>query len=287
MPKQGGMAQLSRPFQIALVAVCLLAGVWLFALQGHSSSTSSAPASAPATPSAPAAASSPAASSATPNAAAEAKAAAAPTHVYHGAAPGVEGLSRAIDKAHGAVANSQQDAKQFENQSAEASGSGAPASTSAAAAAGKSASSTSASVTATTVHKTSSKSASGSTTVTTTTVHKVATKPGAALVPARQLAVEAALARGDMVVLLFWNRRGADDVAVHRALRPLAKRGSKIFVQEAPPSQVASFGSVTRGVQVYATPTILIVNKRGQTTTLTGLQDTYSILQAVAEARQP
>ena len=35
------MAQISRPFQIGLVAVVALAGVWLFALHGHSSSSSS------------------------------------------------------------------------------------------------------------------------------------------------------------------------------------------------------------------------------------------------------
>ena len=48
-------------------------------------------------------------------------------------------------------------------------------------------------------------------------------------------------------------------------------------MQEASAKEVASFGSVTRGVQVYGTPTILIVNKHGQTTTLTGLQDAFSI----------
>ena len=73
--------------------------------------------------------------------------------------------------------------------------------------------------------------------------------------------------------------------SVQRALKPLVKSGKKISVQEVAPGQVAAFGSVTRGVQVYGTPTILIVNKHGQTTTLTGLQDTYSIQQAIAEAR--
>ncbi len=58
-----------------------------------------------------------------------------------------------------------------------------------------------------------------------------------------------------------------------------------ILVVEAPPSQVATFGSVTRGVQVYGTPTILIVNRHGQTSSLTGLQDAYSIEQAITEAR--
>ena len=33
------MTQISRPFQIALLAMCLFAAVWFFALQGHSTST--------------------------------------------------------------------------------------------------------------------------------------------------------------------------------------------------------------------------------------------------------
>ncbi len=280
------MAQLSRPFQIALVAVCLLAGVWLFALQGHSSSTSGSSATPASAPSASTSASSAPAES---TAAAEAKAAAAPTNVYHGAAPGVSGLTRAVAKAHETVAGSQQSAKQVEGESADTSGASAAQSSSAVApAANATAPRTTKLTTVTTVHRsTVHKGAVHKTTTVhkVTTVHKTPSTTGAAAIPARQRTVEAALAKGDIVVILFWNHHGADDVAVQRALKPLSKRGKRISVQEAPAGQVASFGSITRGVQVYGTPTILIVNKHGQTTTLTGLQDTYSISQAIAEAR--
>jgi hypothetical protein len=275
MPTQVAMAQLSRPFQIALVAVCLLAGVWLFALQGRSSSTSS-PSTAPA--SAPAAAAS----------SAPAQSAPASTTSSGTTAPGVAGLSRAVAKARGTVASSQQSAKQVEGESADASGASAPQSSSAAAPATNATAPTSTKVTSvTTVHRSAvHKGAVHKTTVhKVTTVHKTPSTTGAAAIPARQRTVEAALAKGDIVVILFWNHHGADDVAVQRALQPLSKSGKKISVQESPAGQVASFGLVTRGVQVYGTPTILIVNKHGQTTTLTGLQDTYSISQAIAEAR--
>jgi len=39
-------------------------------------------------------------------------------------------------------------------------------------------------------------------------------------------------------------------------------------------------------VQVYQTPTILIVNPKGQTTTLVGLADVFSIQQAIGEAKR-
>ena len=54
---------------------------------------------------------------------------------------------------------------------------------------------------------------------------------------------------------------------------------------EATEKQVASFGSITRGVQVNGTPTLLIVNRYGQVRTLTGLTDAYSMEQAIDEAR--
>jgi hypothetical protein len=272
MPTKVAMSQISRPFQIALVAFLLLAGVWLFALQGHSSSTSTSSTTAASVPS------SPAPATTTPARSASSGVAGSNT-----TAPGVAGLSRAVAKAHQTVTASQQSAKQVEGESAEPAGASAPQSTGAAAPATKAAAPTTTKVTSvTTVHKT----ATGKTTVhKVTTVHKAPSTSGAAAIPAHQRTVEAALAKGDIVVILFWNHHGADDVAVQRALKPLSKAGKKISVQEASAKEVASFGSVTRGVQVYGTPTILIVNKHGQTTTLTGLQDTYSIQQAIAEAR--
>lgn len=85
-------------------------------------------------------------------------------------------------------------------------------------------------------------------------------------------------------MILFWDKSGADDRLVHDALRSLsADRG--IAIDEAAPGEVAAFGSITRGVQVYGTPTLLVVNGQGKARTLTGLQDSFAIAQAVAEAR--
>lgn len=315
MPKLEEMAQLSRPFQIALVAVCLLAGVWLFALRGHSSSPSSSSSAPVVTVSAPAA-SKPATAGAAHSgsastAASEAKAAAKPTHIYHGSAPGVEGLTRAIAKAHGAVATSQQNAKQLEAKSAQASGESAPSASS----------SSSASVSQPATPATHSgpvvtepaehASATSSTTPTHSTVkpQPIKAQTGAGRTPARQALVERALDEGKVAVILFWNPKGADDVAVndelrlleavHHLIRPLARtpqlrralKASGLELEKrfaaftSSASQVASYGSITRGVQVYGTPTILIVNKRGETTVLTGVQDAFSIEQAIDEAR--
>ena len=118
------MAQLSRPYQIALLALMVLVAAFL-ALGRHPSSTGgSAQSSTPAGASAAGASHAPASPSSAVSAAtttAEEKAAAAATPVYHGAAPGVEGLSRDIARAHGAVATSQGYDRTAEEKAASAS----------------------------------------------------------------------------------------------------------------------------------------------------------------------
>jgi uncharacterized protein (UPF0333 family) len=289
------MAQISRPFQIALLAMVVLAGVWFFALQGHSSSggsssTASAPAPAP-TPSASVAAK---------------KAAGAPTPVYHGAAPGVEGLSRAIANAHKAVATSEQNAKQLAGKSAQASSPTPTGGVTAASPAGTTSSPATAPKVSTAPRPAASTPATTKAVAPTKAKSPVSTPNR---VPARQALVETQLKQGAVVAILFWNPHSAVDVAVQRELQLLLavhhglrkdsknpevtrlvkatglELDSKIAVNEAPASQVASFGSITRAVQVYQTPTILILNKKGQTTTLTGLNDAFSIEQAMDEAR--
>jgi hypothetical protein len=276
------MSQLSRPFQIALAAVVLLAAVWLLALRGHKSSgegehqSSSAQTTTAAKPSLP-------------------------------TAPGVAGLTRAIEKAHGAVALSERNAKQLQEKSAEASNPSAASPSSQ-----KSASTTRSGAPG--ASKKSAPSASVS-------HHHAATRSRAGSAPASAHAarsgealVQEKLAQGYTVALLFWNPQAADDRFVHEQLKLLlsAERGAravaldgnarelgdasvveeprgqkaeeKLFLEQTPAGKVASFGSVTRAVQVYQTPTLLIVNPKHQVSTLTGFRSAFAIEQALDEA---
>lgn len=267
MPKLEEMAQLSRPFQIALVSVCLFAAVWFFALQGHSTSTGgsgSAPAVTASTPSVSKASGTAAThSAATAAVVARAKAEAKTGRIYHGPVPGLEGLTRDIARAHGAVAAI----------GASPSGTATPTHTETPAK-------------AVTTAPTKAVTATPTKTVTKappSTAHKTASASASASLSG-QHAVEADLAKGDVVVLLFWNPSGTDDVSVHHAVQAV-KSANHVAVQEAAASQVASFGSVTRGVQVYTTPTVLVIAKTGKAIVLTGVQDAFSIEQAIDEAR--
>ncbi len=114
--------------------------------------------------------------------------------------------------------------------------------------------------------------------------------PGAAAnathTPALQATVAAKLKQGRMALLLFWNPRSSDDQAVHRQLLSVAhKLGRRVAVHTAAANQTSAFGSITQDVQVYQTPTLLIVNPKGQVTTVTGYTDAYSLEQTIREAR--
>jgi hypothetical protein len=255
------MAQISRPFQIALAALGVLVAVWFFALRGHSS-TSSSSGGAPQ-----------AQSQAAPTAAKPAAA----TPIYHGSAPGVEGLTRAIAKAHGAVAVSEHNAQSLQARSSQASSSAPPTSSANSAASPRAQS-----------HAASSH-ASVSVTVATSGARSAqarASRASVRVVNSKQAAIEGELRRGKVAAILLWSANGSIDAVVRRELQVAgqALRGS-VVVYQAHPSQVASFGSFTSAVPVYATPTILIVNRRGHTTTVSGLTDAFSIEQAIGEAR--
>jgi hypothetical protein len=265
MPKVGLMAQISRPFQIAFVAMALFALVWLLALRGHSTSTSQSGSAAP--PSSP----SPAAASAE----------------YHGSAPGVQGLSRAVNKAHGAVGTSQQNAKQLQERSAQASGEKAsPSSGGTTAPKAATAAPTGSVPSAAASHPAARTAVPSRPSVPKTAHSKVSAPTGTAAQPSMQLKVEAELKQGKIVTILFWNPKATDDLAVNHQLQSVGnKLRASVAVHDALASQVGAFGTIIRGVKVYGTPTVMIINKRGQAKTLTGYTDAYAIEQAISEAR--
>jgi hypothetical protein len=283
MPNEGPMAQVSRPYQIALAVLALFAAVWFLALHrpGSGSSSGSSGSSASSSPSTATKATQPTAgTTGTPGAS---------TPIYHGSAPGVEGLTRAIDRAHGAVATSEQNAQQLQRNSTQASES-APAGAGAAPA-------TAASVPAATApSQTSAATASAHGVVKatrgavkTSSTHAKATQSQAsatALASAQTTALQSELAHGQTVLLLFWNPKSTDDAAVHREAQSVASHSKgKVVLHVALANQVGQYGAVTRGVQVFQTPTLLLVDKHGLAVTLTGLQDKYSIEQGIREAQ--
>jgi len=286
MPKGERMAQLSRPFQIALAAVVLFALVWFVALSGHGPSSGSTPVASTPAP--------------TPASTPSANPAPGSTHI--------EGMTRAVAHAREAVAASQRAADKSANSSAETPSQGASVSSSSKTVLTKHG----AAHTSTTVVTKHGATGSSTTVVTKHVVHTPAPphKVAAGAIPAQQAAIESELKHGEVAVILFWNKKGADDVAVHRELQVLLaahheartfgnkqllnkllkatglELEKKIAVHYASAAQVASFGTFTKTIQVYGTPTILVINKSGAVTMIDGLTDAFAIEQTVDEARQ-
>ncbi len=274
------MTQISRPFQIALAAVLVLFALWFAVLRGHSSSSESS--SSAAAPSAQPATAAQASGSGSSPAGSSGSSGSTPTtgSTYHGSAPGVAGLTRAIAKARGAVTQSQQNAQRLRQKSEAVSTSTSTSGSTQADSHSKPAP-TSARPAAEAAPSGAGKTHSSA------PVAPVKRARAGAGVPAMQVKVEGQLKQGKVVAILLWNPKGSVDTVVRRELQAAGRTfGGRLAVHVALAPQVGSFGTFTRAVQVYSTPTILIVNPKGVASSVTGLTDAFSIEQAVREAKQ-
>jgi len=258
MPNAGKMAQLSRPYQIALAALGVLALAW-FAVLHRPGSGSSEPAPAP--------------SAHISGASSNSSSPGASTSTYHGAAPGVTGLTRDIAKAHGAVATSERNAAQLKSKSAQASNEATSSTASAPAAQHATSTASHVAVHKTVVHKPAAAHGSAAATTATQTA-------------AQRVVLKHELKQGKTVLLLFWNPKASDDKSVRNALLSISGHlKGQVAVHVALASQVGRYGSMTRNVEVLQTPTLLVVGKKGLAVTMTGLVDQYAIEQAIREAK--
>lgn len=268
------MAQLSRPYQLALALIAVLALAWFVVLRTHIS-TGNSPSSASRTSSSAKASTSP-----SPKAGAIEQNEGKPTPVYHGAAPGLHGLSKDIRRAHETVGASEVEARNLEagRVASDPSKVMPPAPHSAT------------KTTASAVRTTSSQHATVHHAVVVDRSAKAkhaAKAPSPHSTPSRSRAglVGAQLHQGKVVLLLFWNPRSSDDQAVHAEIEAADRSlKGKVASDFAKASEVGSFGTVTREVSVLQTPTLLIINRKGLVTSITGLTDAFSIEQAVREA---
>jgi hypothetical protein len=86
------------------------------------------------------------------------------------------------------------------------------------------------------------------------------------------------------VVLLFWNRAGADDRAVRAAVGRVDRRGGKVRVESASVADVGRYEAITRGVQVVESPTVLVIGPQHTARAITGYTTKAEIDQAVGDA---
>jgi hypothetical protein len=96
--------------------------------------------------------------------------------------------------------------------------------------------------------------------------------------------VAKAIGKQQVLVLLFWNDRSADDRAVRSALRKVDRWDGRVFVHAASIKTISKYGRVSRGVNVEQSPTVVVVDPELRAETVVGYVDTTTIDQMVVDA---
>lgn len=99
-------------------------------------------------------------------------------------------------------------------------------------------------------------------------------------------AILAAVDRGHTAVVLFAGPKASDDRAVRRAAQGIDRRGGKVDLHVVSIRRVGAYEAITRGVQVLQAPTILVIGSRRTARTLVGYTTTSEIDQLVADVRR-
>lgn len=86
------------------------------------------------------------------------------------------------------------------------------------------------------------------------------------------------------VVILFWNKAGVDDRSVKKSVDRLPRRGGKIAVFTDKVASLSNYTRITAAASVNQTPSLVIVNRKGQAEVLNGYYDFQTLRQFVRDA---
>jgi hypothetical protein len=98
------------------------------------------------------------------------------------------------------------------------------------------------------------------------------------------LRVLGALADRKVVVLLFWSPKSPEDKAVRKALTRIDRHHNKVLAHATNVKKISSYAQITRGAEVEQSPTIVVVDRDREVSTLVGFVDRATIDQAVTDA---
>jgi hypothetical protein len=96
--------------------------------------------------------------------------------------------------------------------------------------------------------------------------------------------VQRALDAKKVVVVLFWNPRAIDDRSVKGSIDRLPRRGGKVAVFSDSVKRLSRYTRITAATNVSQTPTLVVVNRKGQAEVQTGYLDFQTIGQYVQNA---
>jgi hypothetical protein len=96
--------------------------------------------------------------------------------------------------------------------------------------------------------------------------------------------VLADLAAKKVVVLLFWDRRSADDREVYRAVEASERRGGKVSVRAAPIERLGDYAPIVKDLTIASSPSVVVIDESKRATVLSGLTVTAEVDAAVRRA---
>ncbi|MGZ4173848.1 MAG: hypothetical protein ACXVQR_05170 [Solirubrobacteraceae bacterium] len=244
LPKNTVMNQVSRPFQIALVAVIAFFALWMVALKPSSSADSTPATPKPATTAAPA--STQTSGNAILSAPAKARSAVAAANAASGAA---------------ASASTAGSSTAPVTSSSPSSSAAPPAAAGASATVTKGAASAKAQVAPAAGHAVPTRSAQQ-----------------------RLGVVGRAIDAHRVVAMLFYNPKAPDDRAVKQELAAVPSSGGKVVSLAVPLFELSFYPVVTSQVPVTMSPTLVIINTRRQASKIEGYADSFEISQRITDA---
>jgi hypothetical protein len=95
--------------------------------------------------------------------------------------------------------------------------------------------------------------------------------------------VQRALDAHKVVVILFWNRKGVDDRSVKSSLDSLPKR-KKVAVFADGVKHLSKYTRITAAANISTTPSLVVVNRKGQAEVIAGYLDRQTISQYIQNA---
>jgi hypothetical protein len=130
----------------------------------------------------------------------------------------------------------------------------------------------------------SAPSATGTATNVPSTTAGTGAEPAAAAVTGVPKPIAKAIAADKVLVMLFWNRKSADDRAVKAAVARTDRWSGRVAVSTAPIQSISKYSRITRGVDVQQSPTVVVVDRDLEARALVGYVDTQTVDQAVVDA---
>jgi hypothetical protein len=96
--------------------------------------------------------------------------------------------------------------------------------------------------------------------------------------------VKSALDAHKVVVILFWNRQGIDDRSVKASLDSLPRRKRKVAIFSDRVENLSRYTRITTAASIATTPSLVIVNRKGQAEVVNGYLDRQTVGQYVQNA---